>query len=211
MSSPNSDARQAAFRLLPSVDELLRDEAVAQAGANMPHERLVRALGEILDGWRQEIGSGRLDAEGLSASLAAGGAAAALTERLATESRRGVVPVVNATGVVLHTGLGRAPVHPEAAEAMRLARRQKRRGVSAGVALLSRGSRRPASLRWQRWSSCARALRATSSDQNRTWRRLSLRTRTSTLWRRRRQATPRVAVGPLELPPVQSGLRSFWC
>ena len=74
MSSPNSDARQAAFRLLPSVDELLRDEAVAQAGANMPHERLVRALGEILDGWCAEIGSGRLDAEGLSASLAAGGA-----------------------------------------------------------------------------------------------------------------------------------------
>ena len=121
MTSPNSDARQAAFRLLPSVDELLRDEAVAQAGANMPHERLVRALGEILDGWRAEIGSGRLDAEGLSASLAAGGAAAALTERLATEARAGVVPVVNATGVVLHTGLGRAPVHPEAAEAMRRA------------------------------------------------------------------------------------------
>ena len=121
MSSPNSDARQAAFRLLPSVDELLRDEAVAQAGANMPHERLVRALGEILDGWRAEIGKGRLDAESLSEALAAGGAAAALTERLATEARAGVVPVVNATGVVLHTGLGRAPVHPEAAEAMRRA------------------------------------------------------------------------------------------
>ena len=56
MTSPNSDARQAAFRLLPSVDELLRDEAVAQAGANMPHERLVRALGEILDGHRTAVG-----------------------------------------------------------------------------------------------------------------------------------------------------------
>ena len=117
MSSPNSDARQAAFRLLPSVDELLRDEAVAEAGANMPHDRLVRALGEILDGWRQEIAKGRLDADALGASLAAGGAAAALQERLAPEARRGVVPVVNATGVVLHTGPRRARKTPEEKEA----------------------------------------------------------------------------------------------
>lgn len=101
------------------MDELLRDESVSEAGAGMPHERLVRALGEILDAWRAEIADGSIDAEGLSERLAAGGAAAALGARLLAESRRGVVPVVNATGVVLHTGLGRAPIHPEVAEAMR--------------------------------------------------------------------------------------------
>jgi L-seryl-tRNA(Ser) seleniumtransferase len=121
MTASNSEARQAAFRLLPSVDELLRDEAVLKAGAGMTHERLVRALGEILDSWRAAIGKGRLDADGLSAHLNEGGAAAALAERQRAESRRGVVPIVNATGVVLNTGLGRAPVHPEAAEAMKRA------------------------------------------------------------------------------------------
>ena len=121
MTSSNSDSQQAAYRLLPAVDELLRDEAVAKAGEGMPHERLVRILGEILDGWRAEITDGELDAAGLSERLEAGGAAEVLASRLSSEARCGVVSVVNATGVVLHTGLGRAPVHPEVAEAMKRA------------------------------------------------------------------------------------------
>ncbi len=44
-----------------------------------------------------------------------------MRERLAREARAGLTRAVNATGVVLHTGLGRAPLHPEAAEAMRAA------------------------------------------------------------------------------------------
>ena len=42
----------------------------------------------------------------------------ALAARVRREEKSGLVRVVNATGVVLHTGLGRAPVHPEAAAAM---------------------------------------------------------------------------------------------
>ena len=91
MTSPNSDSQQAAFRLLPAVDELLRDEGVAKAGEGMPHERLVRILGEILDGWRAEITDGELDIAGLSERLETGGAAAVLASRLTSESRRGVL------------------------------------------------------------------------------------------------------------------------
>lgn len=129
MTPANSPVDQTAFRLLPSVDELLRDEAVGAAvaesvattGSQLPRARLARALGAILDAWRSEIAAGKLDAESLSQRITSGGAAAALSARMRQESRRGVVPVVNATGVVLHTGLGRAPIHPDVAEAMRLA------------------------------------------------------------------------------------------
>jgi L-seryl-tRNA(Ser) seleniumtransferase len=43
--------------------------------------------------------------------------------RVEREQKGGLVQVVNAAGVVLHTGLGRAPIHPEAARAMEVAAR----------------------------------------------------------------------------------------
>ncbi|MEE8467308.1 MAG: L-seryl-tRNA(Sec) selenium transferase, partial [Planctomycetota bacterium] len=54
----------------------------------------------------------------LSARLAEGALASDIERRVHEEKGRGVVRAINATGVVLHTGLGRSPVHPEVAEAM---------------------------------------------------------------------------------------------
>jgi len=50
--------------------------------------------------------------------LAEHGLARALEARIVREESAGLVRCVNATGIVLNTGLGRAPVHPEVAEAM---------------------------------------------------------------------------------------------
>ena len=106
------------YRLLPSVEEVLLGEELSALGARVPRELLTCFVAELLDVWRAEIKAGRLDAEGLEKRLGAGALVANLVERMDRERKAGLVQVVNAAGVVLHTGLGRAPVHPEAAEAM---------------------------------------------------------------------------------------------
>jgi L-seryl-tRNA(Ser) seleniumtransferase len=88
------------LRRLPSVDRLLRSPGLA----DLPHATAAAAAREALDQAREEIAAGvdPGDIEARAASIAA---------RLrAPRLRR----VINATGVVLHTNLGRAPL-PEAA------------------------------------------------------------------------------------------------
>ncbi|MCC7015320.1 MAG: L-seryl-tRNA(Sec) selenium transferase [Planctomycetes bacterium] len=116
--SSKTDPRAEAFRLLPSVEEVLHDAALVEPAARVPRELWVGFVRDVLEAWRGEIKAGTLDATRLGHQLARGELAAALSERVERERRAGIVRVVNATGVVLHTGLGRAPVHVEAAEAM---------------------------------------------------------------------------------------------
>ncbi len=84
------------LRDLPSVDELLRDERLAAE----PHELAVTAARAVLDRARDEIQVGAIPEPLVEAVLAelAGARAPAL--------RR----VLNATGVLVHTNLGRAPL-----------------------------------------------------------------------------------------------------
>lgn len=114
---------QAAYRLLPSVDEVLRDPRAAPIEARAGRELLTRFAAETLDAWRAEIKAGRLDADRIVTLRAAGEPFVELERRARREERRGVVRCINATGVVLNTGLGRAPVHPEIAEKMAVAAR----------------------------------------------------------------------------------------
>jgi L-seryl-tRNA(Ser) seleniumtransferase len=110
-----------AYRLLPSVEEVLSRPEVKRLEARARRELLAGFVGEVLAAWRAEIGSGKLDAEALEKRLAEGGLEHALAAKVRREEGAGLVRVVNATGVVLHTGLGRASVHPEAAAAMQRA------------------------------------------------------------------------------------------
>lgn len=112
---------QNAYRLLPAVDQVLRDPAVAVLEERVGARLLTDLVGEVLDAWRAEIRAGALDSSALEARLAEGALAAHVVRLVAEEEGRGVMPVVNATGVVMHTGLGRSSVHAEAAAAMRAA------------------------------------------------------------------------------------------
>ncbi|MCY2960684.1 MAG: L-seryl-tRNA(Sec) selenium transferase [Planctomycetota bacterium] len=122
MSRPQTDS-QAAYRLLPSIDEVLRDPRAAPLEARSGRELLQRFAAETLEVWRAEIKAGRLDADRIVTLRAAGEPYLELERRARREEGRGVVRCVNATGVVLNTGLGRAPVHPEVAEVMAVAAR----------------------------------------------------------------------------------------
>lgn len=93
-----------ALRRLPSVDQLVRDLADRPDLAGISRARLTATVREAVDGARRRLRSG--DGTGDPAARVTAEVVEALT-RSGVFSLR---PVVNATGVVLHTNLGRAPL-----------------------------------------------------------------------------------------------------
>ena len=109
---------QAAFRLLPAIDEVLRDERALPFVESVGRDLVLSFAAHALETWRGEIRDGKLASGELERRLASGELFRMLGEQVRREMQRGVVRCVNATGVVLNTGLGRAPVHPKVALAM---------------------------------------------------------------------------------------------
>ncbi len=102
------------LRRIPAVDQLLDGPALAPALAHYPRPEVLRAVRAHLQRLRSAGQGGVLSA----AEIEPRAIAEAVGERLAQR----VVPyyraVINATGVVLHTGLGRAPLAAEALAAL---------------------------------------------------------------------------------------------
>ncbi|HET9985317.1 MAG TPA: L-seryl-tRNA(Sec) selenium transferase [Longimicrobiales bacterium] len=102
-------------RAIPAVDRLLSSEAFEPLLAGAPRRRVLAALQEV----QAELRSGLAARAALPADLAEPALYARLVgERLHRRERAGLRHVVNATGVVLHTNLGRSPLAPAAIEAM---------------------------------------------------------------------------------------------
>ncbi len=118
MSSSPEDRRAAAFRLLPGVDDILFMPRIAGLAERIGLEKTTLFVRQTVEGLRREILEGRVDAAALAERLAGEGIAEAVEAALEADDRRGVRRAINVTGVVLHTGLGRAPVHPEVAARM---------------------------------------------------------------------------------------------
>ncbi len=96
---------------LPSVDALLRHASISPLLSEYPRDEVVRAIRAALDSRREALRAGA------QAGVDARDVARELRERLFERSRPSLRPVVNATGIVLHTGLGRAPLAEAAVEA----------------------------------------------------------------------------------------------
>ena len=94
-------------RRLPAVDALLAESDVAALVAAHPRSLVVRAARDAIEHARAN--GGAAPPEGWAAAVHA------RVRRLAAPS---LAPVINATGVVLHTNLGRAPLARAAREAM---------------------------------------------------------------------------------------------
>ncbi len=101
------------LRRLPSVDDLLGHDRLCALADEVGRALVVVAARQVLAGLRGEIRRGLAEAE-LAARLAH------LDQEVAAETREllglSLRPVINATGVVLHTNLGRAPLSRGAAE-----------------------------------------------------------------------------------------------
>jgi len=96
------------FRKLPSVDEVINGPGVAGLATSYGREPVADAVRAVISRLRLEITSGLLDEDGLL--LALDGLAVAVEVQLRRSLTYSLRPVINATGVILHTNLGRAPL-----------------------------------------------------------------------------------------------------
>ena len=104
------------FRKLPAVDDVVRGPVLSLA-ASYGHDSVVDAARVVLARLRQEIASGLLDESALELALT--GLAGAVEKQLRQSLAYSLRPVINATGVILHTNLGRAPLSAAAIEHIR--------------------------------------------------------------------------------------------
>jgi L-seryl-tRNA(Ser) seleniumtransferase len=101
-------AKSELFRGLPSVDEVLRMGGVENLNARYGIAPVTDATRVVVAHLRNEIGSGLLDEAALR--LALEGIVGAIEGQLRQALGHSLRPVINATGVILHTNLGRAPL-----------------------------------------------------------------------------------------------------
>jgi L-seryl-tRNA(Ser) seleniumtransferase len=109
-------SHSALFRKLPSTDEVLRQPEI-QGLARVGHTALADAIRAVLAALRQEVANDRLDEKSLHLALA--GIPATVERQLRQSLSYSLRPVINATGVILHTNLGRAPLAPDALDHVR--------------------------------------------------------------------------------------------
>lgn len=107
MAEPSTDPR----RHLPAVDRLLHSDAFTSLLAAAPAADVVRHVRRVLEQARRGDAAFPLPTD-------AAGWRQRVEADMAAERRRGLLPVLNATGVVLHTNLGRAVLSSAAAEAV---------------------------------------------------------------------------------------------
>jgi L-seryl-tRNA(Ser) seleniumtransferase len=95
------------YRDLPSVDRVLADERVRALSAQYSGDAVVALVREELATVREAVGRGAV-------APAFDGVVAAVERRTHSALQASLRPVINATGVIIQTNLGRAPLSDEA-------------------------------------------------------------------------------------------------
>lgn len=130
--TPDNDPR----RNIPKMDQLLQLAAVESAREKLAEHTIRVAIKNVLADARR----GAIAVDSIEERIA---------ENLRTQQPFALRPVINATGVIIHTNLGRAPLPPAAVEALQAAasytdvemdlasgKRSQNRGAGAAQALL---------------------------------------------------------------------------
>jgi L-seryl-tRNA(Ser) seleniumtransferase len=113
-SAVANPAQSDMYRKLPSVDELLRSKQFANLIQQAGHAAVANAARHVLGELRQAIAAGQLDEPGLGCAV--GEIQVSIARQLKEDLSYSLRTVINATGVVLHTNLGRAPLARAAVE-----------------------------------------------------------------------------------------------
>jgi L-seryl-tRNA(Ser) seleniumtransferase len=115
MNPPDDNAR-GLLRLIPQVNDLAASTEQAAACDGVPRQVITRVAREVTESLRTEILSGHLVAE---EDLSIEKLEIEVCAAAAMLMRPSLVKVINATGVVLHTNLGRSPLSIDALDAVK--------------------------------------------------------------------------------------------
>lgn len=106
-------SNQEALRSLPAISTLLHSEGAGLLLAQYPRRAVVQALREAVEEARQRLLQGLAPPPDPVAQVVANAAT-----RLKAQARSGLRPVINATGIIVHTNLGRSVLSEAAARAV---------------------------------------------------------------------------------------------
>lgn len=98
------------LRQLPSIHEVLRDPTVEPLIGKSGHEAVAESARIVIQRRREQLRSGSADESPSLVEM--------ITKELTQREAPKLRPVINATGVLLHTNLGRAPLAASAVEAV---------------------------------------------------------------------------------------------
>ena len=115
-ASRKVSSSESLYRMLPSVNELLLSADLENMVQSSSHNAVVHATRTVLENLRREISVGQHTKESLEEGV--GDLPKAIAAELNKEFQYSLRPVINATGVLLHTNLGRAPLSKQALEHM---------------------------------------------------------------------------------------------
>jgi L-seryl-tRNA(Ser) seleniumtransferase len=109
-------ANSSLLRRLPSVERLLDRQGFRALEEEFGRGELLAVTRSALAELRQAVREKRLDEAGLDSALAE--MESSVKSRLTDATTASLVSVVNATGIIVHTNLGRAPLSPAAVAAV---------------------------------------------------------------------------------------------
>lgn len=122
MGNPKLAESAAALRMLPSTDELLATEDAVGLASTVGQRRLATMARAAIESIRHELVAGISAAAGREATYSRESLLRDASERLKdlweSKRRSSLRRVINATGVIIHTNLGRAPLSDDAIQAM---------------------------------------------------------------------------------------------
>jgi len=101
------------LRRLPSVNELVESPALAGLAAEVPRSLIVEAARQAVDAARQSMLRQPTNDAPTTDDLVA-----SITAHLKSAQRPALSSVINATGIIIHTGLGRSPMAESAVDAL---------------------------------------------------------------------------------------------
>ena len=104
----NTASKAELFRLLPAVDELLRRQEVQALSQQFGHTATVEASRQAIDELRGKIAADSVDEAAVKTIIDR--LPEAIEGKVQVALSYSLRPVINATGVILHTNLGRAPI-----------------------------------------------------------------------------------------------------
>ncbi len=104
------------LRRLPSVEKLLDQAGFRKLETEFGRDPLVDATRSALAGLRDAVRDAQIDQDGFDRVLAS--MESSIRNQLAMASAPSLVSLINATGIIVHTNLGRAPLSPSAIAAV---------------------------------------------------------------------------------------------